>query len=65
MPDRTAFCLFTKPVERAIAANPDTYSLSTFTHVYQQGYGSPEVDQTKPKVVNHRVQGRSAGPDQG
>ena len=43
---------FTKPVERAIAANPDTYSLSTFTHVYQQGYGSPEVDQTKPKVVN-------------
>ena len=46
---------FTKPVDRAIAANPDTYSLSTFTHVYQQGYGSPEVDQTKPKVVNATV----------
>ena len=29
--------------------------MSTFTHVYQQGYGSPEVDQTKPRVVKATV----------
>lgn len=42
---------FTKPVNRSVAAKPDTYSLETFTHIYQQGYGSPEVDQTTPKVT--------------
>ena len=46
---------FTKPVDPAIASDPATYSLSTFTHVYQQGYGSPEVDQTKPRVVQATV----------
>ena len=42
---------FTKPVDRQIAAQPDTYQLQTFTHIYRQGYGSPEVDQTVPKVT--------------
>lgn len=42
---------FTKPVDRAIASDPNTYQMATFTHIYQQGYGSPEVDQTNPKVV--------------
>ena len=46
---------FTKPVDPAVASDPATYSLSTFTHVYQQGYGSPEVDQTKPRVVQATV----------
>ena len=46
---------FTKPVDPAIAADPATYAMQTFTHVYQQGYGSPEVDQTKPRVVNAQV----------
>ena len=41
---------FTKPVDAEIAARPDSYALSTFTHIYQQGYGSPEVDQTTPQV---------------
>ena len=46
---------FTKPVDLAIASNPDVFQLKTFTHIYQQGYGSPEVDQTVPKVVNATV----------
>lgn len=46
---------FTKPVDRKIASDPKSYSLATFTHIYQQGYGSPEVDQTTPKVVKATV----------
>lgn len=42
---------FTKPVDPAVAALPETYQLKTFTHMYRQGYGSPEVDQTEPKVA--------------
>ncbi|MDB4331861.1 hypothetical protein OAA27_02200 [bacterium] len=41
---------FTKPVDRSNAKQASHYQLSTFTHVYQQGYGSPEVDQTTPQV---------------
>ncbi|TWU54316.1 Trehalose utilization [Rubripirellula tenax] len=41
---------FTKPVDRDIAAQPQTYQLKTFTHMYRQAYGSPEVDQTEPQV---------------
>lgn len=42
---------FTKPVDRDVATRLDSYSLSTYTHVYQQGYGSPEVDHTTPSVT--------------
>lgn len=42
---------FTKPVDPAIAAKADTYQLKTFTHMYRQGYGSPEVDQTVPTAT--------------
>jgi hypothetical protein len=42
---------FTKPVDRKVASMPQLYSLSTYTHIYQQGYGSPEVDHTAPRVV--------------
>jgi len=46
---------FTKAVAPAIAADPQTYQLKTFTHIYQQGYGSPEVDQTTPTVTKATV----------
>ena len=46
---------FTKPVDRTIAANPETYQLKTFTHLYRQAYGSPEVDQTTPKATQATV----------
>jgi hypothetical protein len=42
---------FTKPVDRDIAARPESYSLTSYTHIYQQGYGSPEVDHTRPRVT--------------
>jgi hypothetical protein len=48
---------FTQPVDRAIAANPDSYAMTTYTHIYQQGYGSPEVDHTTPRVVKSEVSG--------
>ena len=46
---------FTKPVDRNIAARPESYTLTTHTHIYQQGYGSPEVDHTIPKVTKADV----------
>ncbi|MFK7769026.1 MAG: ThuA domain-containing protein [Mariniblastus sp.] len=42
---------FTKPVNRELASKPDSYQLKTFTHIYRQGYGSPEVDQTAPTAT--------------
>ena len=46
---------FTKPVNGQTAAIPDNYQLKTFTHIYRQGYGSPEVDQTTPQVTSVSV----------
>jgi hypothetical protein len=42
---------FTLPVDPAVAADPANYAVSTYTHIYQAGYGSPEVDQTEPRVL--------------
>ena len=46
---------FTLPVDQDLASDPESYRLGTFTHVYQQGYGSPEVDQTTPRVTKAEV----------
>jgi hypothetical protein len=46
---------FTRPVDKALAAQADKYALTTYTHIYQAAYGSPEVDQTTPKVVQATV----------
>ena len=46
---------FTKPVDFSVASRPKTYQLKTFTHMYRQAYGSPEVDQTEPTVSEVRV----------
>ena len=42
---------FTKPVDLAVAAKPESYTVKTYTHIYAKGYGSPEVDHTTPKVT--------------
>ena len=42
---------FTKPVDPVVAAVTDNYTISTYTHIYHGGYGSPEVDQTTPRVT--------------
>lgn len=46
---------FTKPVDPQVAANPETYDITTYTHVYAGFYGSPEVDQTAAKVTKAEV----------
>ena len=42
---------FTKPVDKQIAAKPEVYNITTYTHIYHAGYGSPEVDQTTAHVT--------------
>jgi hypothetical protein len=46
---------FTKPVDRETAAVAENYQLKTFTHMYRQGYGSPEVDQTEPTTTKSTI----------
>jgi len=41
---------FTKAVDAATGSNPESYSVTTFTHGYHQGYGGPEIDQATPRV---------------
>ncbi|AGA29916.1 DUF7133 domain-containing protein [Singulisphaera acidiphila] len=41
---------FTAPVDRSTAADPKSYSLTTYTYIYQSSYGSPEVDPTTPTI---------------
>ena len=42
---------FTKPVDKPVAAKPELYGITTYTHIYDAGYGSPEVDQTTARVT--------------
>ena len=46
---------FTLPVDAATATAPASYALSSYTHIYHEGYGSPEVDQTTPRVTRAEV----------
>lgn len=41
---------FTRPVDKTTANDVKSYSMETFTYIYQAEYGSPEVDRTKPTV---------------
>ncbi len=41
---------FTEPIDPATATNVSSYQLSTYTYIYKSGYGSPEVDHTKPTI---------------
>lgn len=40
---------FTLPVD-VDSISDDSFQMQTYTYYYQQGYGSPEVDQTMPKL---------------
>ena len=46
---------FTLPVDPVVAADPESYQLSTYTHNFSAGYGSPEVDQTTPVIRSAEV----------
>ena len=41
---------FTKPVDPTTAADAKSYTLQTYTYIYQSNYGSPEVDHTTPEI---------------
>ncbi len=46
---------FTEPVDAASAGNPSAYSIETYIYIYHETYGSPEVDQTTPKITAAKV----------
>ncbi|MEZ6132701.1 MAG: hypothetical protein R3C59_28880, partial [Planctomycetaceae bacterium] len=46
---------FTQPVDADAAGNPDSYTLQTYTYIFQSSYGSPEVDHTTPQITAVRV----------
>lgn len=46
---------FTQPVDPASAGDIESYSMDTFTYIYREAYGSPEVDPTKATVKSAKV----------
>ncbi len=42
---------FTQPVDPQTAGDVASYSMETYTYIFQESYGSPEVDQTTPTVT--------------
>ncbi|MFZ9853669.1 MAG: hypothetical protein ACO3I0_01035 [Limisphaerales bacterium] len=42
---------FTQPIDPRTAAAVASYQIVTYTHVYHEGYGSPEVDHTTPRIL--------------
>lgn len=46
---------FTQPVDAATASNLSSYSMQTYTYIFQSSYGSPEVDHTKPTLAKAEV----------
>ncbi|HLY74985.1 MAG TPA: hypothetical protein VKU80_12770 [Planctomycetota bacterium] len=47
--------LFTRPAEKSAAENAASYAIRTFTYVLHSAYGSPEVDQTTPRITSIQV----------
>lgn len=41
---------FTQPLDVQSAASSESYSLTTYTYIYQATYGSPEVDHSTPVI---------------
>jgi azurin len=52
---------FTQPVDRALAADPENYELTSFTYHYHSDYGSEIINQEEPHVTRVQVKenGRS------
>lgn len=46
---------FTKPVDPRTAGELSSYALETYTYIYREQYGSPEVDHTKPTIRSAQV----------
>jgi hypothetical protein len=41
---------FTEAVDPVTAGDPASYTIKTYTTIYQSSYGSPKVDETKPMI---------------
>jgi hypothetical protein len=54
LPDGFEFT-FTEPLDATTASDPSSYTVETYTYIYQSTYGSPEVDQTKPVVQKIKI----------
>lgn len=46
---------FTEPVNVPSAGDEKNYTMETYTYIYREQYGSPEVDGTKPTIQAVRV----------
>ncbi len=46
---------FTKPVDIKTASDVASYAMQTYTYIYREQYGSPEVDHTKPTIESVKV----------
>lgn len=42
---------FTQPVDAATAGDLKSYTMTSYTYIFQSAYGSPEVDQGSPKIT--------------
>lgn len=42
---------FTQPVDPNAAGDLASYGMQTYTYIFQESYGSPEVDHTQPTIV--------------
>ncbi|MEW4529513.1 hypothetical protein [Maioricimonas sp. JC845] len=47
--------VFTQPVDAETAGNVESYTLETYTYIFQASYGSPEVDHTTPTIESATV----------
>ncbi|MEZ6065387.1 MAG: hypothetical protein R3B90_06680 [Planctomycetaceae bacterium] len=47
--------VFTHPVDHKTAADVASYTMQTYTYIYQSSYGSPEVDHTTPTIEQATV----------
>jgi glucose/arabinose dehydrogenase len=50
---------FTEAVDAKAATDSESYRIGTYTYIYQQQYGSPEVDATTPAITKIEIR-----PDQ-
>src|SRR3954451_12425899 len=46
---------FTKPIDSGTAGALTSYTMNTFTYIFQAAYGSPEVDKTTAKITKVEV----------
>jgi hypothetical protein len=48
---------FTQPADEKTLADLSSYTMESYTYIYQKGYGSPEVDQSEP-IIKKAIPGK-------